>query len=78
MTEPRIIRNAAQCRKCGDLIVSKHRHDYVTCSCGAISVDGGTAYLKRSGSLDDIIEMSEFEQPRKDDPPRNTDLCDND
>ena len=72
MTEPRIIRNAAQCRQCGDLIVSKHRHDYVTCRCGAISVDGGTAYLKRSGNFDDIIEMSEFEQPR------NTDMCDND
>jgi hypothetical protein len=31
------------------MIVSKHRHDFVTCTCGAISVDGGQAYLRRVG-----------------------------
>ena len=46
-----IIQNAAKCNKCGDFIVSKHRHDYVTCHCGAISVDGGQAYLRRAGGL---------------------------
>jgi hypothetical protein len=42
-----ILRNAAECRRCGDVIESKHRHDFVRCSCGGISVDGGRAYLKR-------------------------------
>jgi hypothetical protein len=46
-----IIQNAASCNGCGDFIVSKHRHDFVTCTCGAISVDGGQAYLRRVGSL---------------------------
>ena len=47
-----IVQNAASCNGCGDFIVSKHRHDFVTCTCGAISVDGGQAYLRRVGSLE--------------------------
>ena len=46
-----IIQNAVTCLGCGDFIVSKHRHDFVTCTCGSISVDGGQAYLRRVGSL---------------------------
>lgn len=43
----KIIRNSARCFSCGDEIVSRHRHDYVTCTCGALAVDGGTSYLRR-------------------------------
>lgn len=46
-----IVQNAVICNKCGEFIVSKHRHDFVTCHCGAISVDGGQAYLRRVGGL---------------------------
>lgn len=46
-----IIQNAAICNKCDDFIVSKHRHDFVSCKCGAISVDGGQEYLRRVGGL---------------------------
>lgn len=46
-----IIQNAVSCNCCGDFIVSKHRHDFVTCSCGAVSVDGGQAYLRRVGGF---------------------------
>lgn len=42
-----IIRNAIRCNICGDEIESKHRHDFVTCKCGAYSVDGGHDYLRR-------------------------------
>lgn len=38
------MRNRAKCRLCGDIIESKHQHDYVSCSCGSISVDGGSTY----------------------------------
>jgi hypothetical protein len=56
----RIIRNVAKCRLCGDTIESESVHDFVTCGCGAISVDGGKCYLKRSAkSFDDVIELSE-------------------
>lgn len=39
------MRNRAKCKLCKSIIESKHRHDYVTCSCGEISIDGGNDYL---------------------------------
>jgi tRNA(Ile2) C34 agmatinyltransferase TiaS len=52
--------NKAQCRLCNDILESVYRHDFRTCSCGEISVDGGKSYIKRSAkNLDNIIEMSE-------------------
>jgi ribosomal protein S27AE len=60
----KIIRNIARCSKCGDVIESKHVHDYVSCKCGAIAVDGGREYLKRGfHSSTDIIELSVTEEP---------------
>lgn len=57
----KIKKNAARCKKCGDVIESKHVHDFVTCKCGAISVDGGNCYLKRSAmDFNDIEELSEY------------------
>ena len=53
-----IILNRAKCNKYGDIITSYHGHDYVSCKCGLITVDGGTNYLKRTGELSDAIEMS--------------------
>ena len=46
-----IVQNAVSCNGCGDIIISKHRHNYVTCTCGAISVDGGQSYLRRVGTM---------------------------
>ena len=53
-----IIQNAVTCLGCGDFIVSKHRHDFVTCTCGAISVDGGQSYLRRVGDFGNSIDLS--------------------
>lgn len=47
MPTPGIQRNAARCLFCGDVIESRWRHEMVTCSCGALSVDGGHAYFRR-------------------------------
>lgn len=41
-----IVKNAARCGKCGDVIESKHRHNFVSCTCGDIFVDGGRDYLR--------------------------------
>ena len=59
-----IIKNAIQCTKCGDIIESVHRHDFKRCSCGTCAVDGGHNYLRRlfKNSLDDFIELSEYEK----------------
>jgi len=53
-----IIQNAAVCLSCGDKIVSKHRHDFVTCTCGAVSVDGGQEYLRRVGDFGNAMDIS--------------------
>ena len=53
-----IIQNAVTCMSCGDFIVSKHRHDFVTCTCGSISVDGGQAYLRRVGDFSNAVDHS--------------------
>ena len=53
----RIKLNQGHCGKCGELIVSRHRHDFVTCKCGAASVDGGNSYLRRCGSVKDCSVM---------------------
>ena len=39
--------NSIKCNECQDVIRSKNRHDYVTCSCGASSVDWWSWYCKR-------------------------------
>ena len=46
-----IIQNEVKCVMCEEILFSRHRHDYKTCSCGEVSVDGGMAYIRRRGSL---------------------------
>jgi hypothetical protein len=48
-----------KCRKCGDVIESKYRHDFVWCKCKSIFVDGGNDYLRCGGELEDIIILEE-------------------
>ena len=56
-----IIRNRIKCVHCGDVLVSKHRHDFKTCKCGKVSVDGGLDYLKRTfDERFDFWELSEL------------------
>jgi hypothetical protein len=56
----RISRNVAECTLCGSIIESKHIHDFVTCSCGNLSVDGGRDYIKRSAKdMTQVNELSE-------------------
>lgn len=65
----RIIKNAAKCNYCGDVIESTYRHDYKTCRCGRVSVDGGHDYLRRCyASRDAFTEMSVTEPVEETDP----------
>lgn len=54
--------NRVRCRKCGDILESKHRHDFVRCGCGAIAVDGGHEYIRRIGHAEDI-ELLPINEP---------------
>lgn len=60
-----IIKNSAQCMKCGDIIESKNRHDFVWCKCKAIAVDGGKDYIKRIGNKEDIGNMVIYMEEKK-------------
>jgi hypothetical protein len=73
----KIVKNAAKCTRCGDVIESKHTHDFQWCSCGAIAVDGGKSYLKRSfknspADIEDMSEWEEIEIPDKPEPAYDT------
>lgn len=61
MKDRKLIHNVAVCLKCNDEIESKHTHDYVTCSCGNISVDGGLEYARRAFQSDDWVDKSTWE-----------------
>lgn len=61
----KIIRNAVQCKHCGDVIESTNVHDFKYCSCQSCFVDGGHEYLRRgckSSPQEDFIELSEYEE----------------
>ena len=54
----RIFRNAVECKECLDIVVSRSRHDYRTCVCKAVSVDGGDDYGRRVGDLTKMTEVT--------------------
>jgi len=61
--EKRILRNRAKCLICGEILESKHRYDFKTCSCGNLSVDGGKDYIRRCvKNIDKFEELSEFKE----------------
>ncbi len=59
----RIWHNRARCKKCGEIIESKHRHDFVMCKCGAVGIDGGTWYIRCTGMPDDMELLTELYDP---------------
>lgn len=62
-----ILKNAIRCKHCNDVIESRHRHDFVKCSCGCVAVDGGNQYLRRifkTSPEEDFEELSEFEKDK--------------
>lgn len=56
----KLIHNRIRCLKCGDIIESTYRHDFVQCSCGACFVDGGHDYMRVGGDINDWENLSEW------------------
>jgi len=48
-------RNRIRCELCDEIIESTFCHDFKYCDCGAIFVDGGKAYSRYGGDLENII-----------------------
>jgi hypothetical protein len=62
-----IVKNCVKCNSCGDIIESKSGHDFRTCRCGDVSVDGGKQYLRRVfKSAECYIELSETYEEERD------------
>lgn len=53
--EPPFIGNPIECAKCHDVIFSKYYGQFVTCKCGAISVDQTPYYSRYIGNMSDFI-----------------------
>jgi hypothetical protein len=49
LEQGRLLYNAARCYHCGDVCVSRSRHDYVRCLCKSVAVDGGLDYQRVVG-----------------------------
>lgn len=58
-------KNKARCKKCGDIIESESRNDFVYCSCGAIFVDGGNDYWRGGGYIEDFERIYEEQESTK-------------
>ena len=43
-----------KCKKCGDILQSKYRHDFQMCKCGSCYIDGGDDYCRVGGKKEDI------------------------
>lgn len=56
----RYLYTTVRCRKCSDIIQSAFRHDFQTCSCGSVHVDGGNQYARilwPDGAMEDWVEI---------------------
>lgn len=60
MDSKKLVKNVIMCNHCNDIIESKYTHDFKTCKCGTVSVDGGLAYAKRcfKNSTNDFTDLS--------------------
>ena len=64
MSEKKLIKNAIKCNHCGDIIESKHRHDFKWCSCETVFIEGGLDYTRVGfkNSPEDFTNLCEYEE----------------
>lgn len=54
-------RNVIKCKLCNDVIESEYRHDFKWCRCGSCAIDGGLAYQRILGDLENIdMTLTEY------------------
>lgn len=51
--------NRAKCKLCKDIIESYHGSDFVSCKCGEIALDGGSAMKCFANDLSNIIRVDD-------------------
>jgi hypothetical protein len=70
--EKQLIHSSVICLECGEVLVSRHRHDYKTCSCEQETmIDGGLEYIRYGGrdlakvQINSIYDDAPFEIMRE-------------
>lgn len=53
-----LVYNAVKCLGCGEILHSKHRHDYQSCECGSFT-DGGSEYQRYGGNVENLSLASD-------------------
>lgn len=59
MSELQPWQHKTKCRRCEDIIWSRYSGEFVSCKCGAISVDQTKYYGRYLGNPDDFIEVTD-------------------
>ena len=50
-----------KCLICRDILISKHSRDYVSCTCGNLSIDGGLVCPRMTAKeLDKVEDLTEI------------------
>ena len=62
MKYKKVIVNKARCLICNQVLESTSSHDFKSCNCGNLQIDGGHDYIRRGfKNKDSYEELSEFE-----------------
>lgn len=56
----KLLKNSIRCKTCERVLVSKFTHDFQACACGNF-VDGGLSYQRWGGRIEDIENLSVYE-----------------
>ncbi|MGN8845750.1 MULTISPECIES: DUF7695 domain-containing protein [Bacillaceae] len=57
----KILINKVRCKKCNDIIESKHSNDFKRCKCGAIFIDGGQDFQRYGWGINHSEEKAHLE-----------------
>lgn len=57
-----LLRSQLECPECHEILASIHRHDFVTCRCGATVLDGGLDYMRIAGNWIGVLGYEEREK----------------
>jgi len=53
-----VVCTGIQCQACGEIVVSLHRHDWRSCKCGKVFIDGGRDYVRYGGDAENIKSVT--------------------
>jgi hypothetical protein len=58
LAETSVVCAGLQCLDCGEIVVSLHRHDWRSCKCGKVFIDGGRDYVRYGGDAQNMKHVT--------------------